>query len=323
MRKFLVTGVGAIIGYGIVRSLKLHDPSCHVLGIDINDDAVGRHWCDEFVLAPKTDSAGYLHWILGLLADQSISLVFPGIEPDVNFFSEHRQSFVGLTNLAINEPNLIRITQDKWLMHEKLMSFGEDVVIPSILSASYAELSSTLGATFLLKPRRGSASKGIVKIATEHEFFEYKHLLGNSLFAQEIVGTDDEEYTAAAFCDGLGGASAVITLQRRLASTGSTEKARVVQLPDLDVVINRLCDEFKPIGPTNLQFRKVQGSWKLLEINPRISSSTSIRTAFGFNESAMCVDFYLEGKTPAAPSVKRGSAIRYIEDLVTLDSANI
>ena len=34
---------------------------------------------------------------------------------------------------------------------------------------------------------------------------------------------------------------------------------------------------FKPIGATNFQFLVIDGKIRLLEINPRISSSTSIR----------------------------------------------
>jgi carbamoyl-phosphate synthase large subunit len=52
----------------------------------------------------------------------------------------------------------------------------------------------------------------------------------------------------------------------------------------------------------------------LLEINPRFSSSTSMRRVLGFNESKMAVDFYLTGKLPDQPILKSGSVIRYIED---------
>ncbi len=59
-----------------------------------------------------------------------------------------------------------------------------------------------------------------------------------------------------------------------------------------------------------------EGALKLLEINPRISSSTSIRTAFGYNECAMAVEYYLEGKTPKQPVIRPGRAVRYTEDLI-------
>ena len=79
-----------------------------------------------------------------------------------------------------------------------------------------------------------------------------------------------------------------------------------------------LCELFRPIGPTNFQFRRHEGVLKLLEINPRVSSATSIRTAFGYNESAMAVEFYLDGKRPVQPAIRAGRAVRYLEDLIFL-----
>jgi carbamoyl-phosphate synthase large subunit len=80
--------------------------------------------------------------------------------------------------------------------------------------------------------------------------------------------------------------------------------------------VSNLCEYYTPIGPTNFQFRKHQGVLKLLEINPRISSSTSIRAAFGYNESLMAIEYYLENKKPSQPVIKQGKAVRYIEDFI-------
>ena len=78
----------------------------------------------------------------------------------------------------------------------------------------------------------------------------------------------------------------------------------------------KFCKYFKPIGPTNFQFRKHEGVLKLLEINPRISSATSIRTAFGYNECKMAVEYYLKNKKPKQPVIKQGRAVRYTEDFI-------
>jgi carbamoyl-phosphate synthase large subunit len=53
----------------------------------------------------------------------------------------------------------------------------------------------------------------------------------------------------------------------------------------------------------------------LLEINARISSSTSIRDLFGVNEAEMCIDYYIFNKIPEIKAQKYGKVIRYIEDV--------
>ena len=62
---------------------------------------------------------------------------------------------------------------------------------------------------------------------------------------------------------------------------------------------------------------------EIIGINPRISSSTSIRTAFGYNESQMAVDYFLNHKKIVQPEIIKGHAIRYAEDFVFYDSNHI
>ena len=87
-------------------------------------------------------------------------------------------------------------------------------------------------------------------------------------------------------------------------------------IENINVALLSLCKLFKPLGPTNFQFRKQGQLLKLLEINPRISSSTSIRSKFGYNESLMAIEYFLDGKELKQPFIRKGKAIRYIEDLI-------
>ncbi|MDY0884070.1 ATP-grasp domain-containing protein [Dongia soli] len=323
MTKILVTGVGAIIGYGILRSLRKARPNSHLVGIDIYDDAVGQAWCDQFIQAVPTASSDYVNWLVDLAWQTKIDLIMPGIEQDVHRLSDARDYLNSQkVQVCLNDANLIDLTRDKWSTFEALRDIDEACRIPSLASGGFDELVENLGFPFILKPRRSYASKGLLQIADREIFERHAHKLGTELIAQPIVGSDDEEYTAAVFGDGTGRACASITLQRRLAADGSTNKAWVRDLPDLNNVIDRLMAYFKPIGPTNLQFRRTVDGWKLLEINPRISSATSIRCAFGFNESLMSVEYFLEGKIPTQPLVRPGYAVRYIEDIVFYDRDN-
>ena len=55
---------------------------------------------------------------------------------------------------------------------------------------------------------------------------------------------------------------------------------------------------------------------KLLEINPRVSSATSIRAAFGYNELKLSLEYFLYGKNPQQPVLRKGRAVRYAEDYI-------
>jgi carbamoyl-phosphate synthase large subunit len=193
--------------------------------------------------------------------------------------------------------------------------------IESSLSTEFDVLKSKFGLPFLLKPRCGFGSKGIIKVDSADTFLRHQKDIGSILMAQPIVGNDEEEFTISAFCDGNGGFYACMTLRRKLSRDGFTDKAEVVATDEFIGTISELCKRFRPIGPTNFQFRKCGDGIKLLEINPRISSSTSIRTAFGYNESAMAVDYFLEHQTPSQPQIKRGRAVRYTADFIFYENS--
>ncbi|NIF29407.1 carbamoyl-phosphate synthase subunit L [Pantoea sp. Tr-811] len=321
MKTVMVTGVGAIMGYGLLKSLREADPSIRLLGTDIYDDAVGRAWCDAFEQAPLTASGEYAQWLLDVLARYEVDLLIPGIEQDVHWLSDHRALLrQARCEVALNTPHLIDLSRDKWAMDQALAALGDPSRIPSALEGDFQSLQAAFGLPFLLKPRKGSASKGLVWVRQEQDFSANAPLLGTVLMAQPIIGSAAREYTVAVFADGQGGAGPSIAFQRSLASDGSTAKARVFHDAGLDETVARLCRAFKPLGPTNLQFRQDDdGGWRLLEINPRISSTSSIRRAFGYNEAAMCLAFYLDHRMPSAPTVKSGFAVRYIEDYIVHD----
>jgi carbamoyl-phosphate synthase large subunit len=319
MYTILVTGVGAIIGYGIIRSLRASRFPVRIVGMDIYPDAVGQRWCDIFEQAVRADHVGYPEHVAKLIRRHSVDLVIPGIEQDMHRLAdEHLLAPLAQTNsrYVLNYPELIRIAADKWLTHLELVKAGFPV-IGTCIDGDFADLVHRFGNPLLMKPRRSYASKGIQKLTTEADFRYWKEKLGNEFMVQEIVGDIQSEFTVGAF--GLGDGSLVqqIIFQRVLSSDGSTAKAVVRRIPELEARVEDLARRFQPEGPTNFQFRLHHGEYLLLEINPRISSSTSLRTAFGYNEAEMCVEYYLAGKIPAKRTLRSGSAARFIEDWVT------
>lgn len=315
MKTILVSGASGIVGYGILRSLRKADPSLKLIGTSIYDDSVAEAFCDVFELAPHSNDENYVEWLNGLVKKYSIDLIIPSIEIDLYKWTEnHDKIKASGTTVLLNKIELIELCKDKWEFYKCLESEKSPYAIESHLTGNFEELKNKLGLPFLLKPRRGYASRGIVIVKTEKDFDLHSQDLGSILIAQPIVGNNDEEYSASAFCDGVGGYFASMTIKRKLARDGYTEKAEVVNLDEINSAMADLCKIFNPIGPTNFQFRAHNGVMKLLEINPRISSSTSIRTAFGYNESQMAVDFFLHGKSPQQPLIRSGRAVRYTED---------
>ncbi|MBF0274598.1 MAG: ATP-grasp domain-containing protein [Nitrospinae bacterium] len=313
MHKIVVTGVGAIIGYGIIKSLRQSRNKVHITGIDANPDAVGKVWCDSFKVCPMAKSDEFIPFMLDLIKKENVSFVIPGIPQDVEAFSKATINKKTNIPIVLNTKELIELSLDKWRLYKKLDAEGFEI-IKTFIDGDFETIAEELTLPFLLKPRCSYASKGIVVIETEKDFIYWQEKMGRNFMVQEIIGSDEEEFTASAFGYGDGTSCKPIILRRKLSNQGSTDFAEVVFHQDIENAIKRLTELFRPVGPTNFQFRLHQGKPLLLEINPRISSATSIRTLFGFNEAEMSVQYYLEKKRDFTLELKSGTVQRFIED---------
>lgn len=315
--RILVSGASGIVGYGILRALRQGRSDVCLIGSTIYVDSVAQGFCDKFVRAPRTADPRYTDWLCETLRNEKIDLLIPGIEVDMFHWSTHREAIVGCGAIPIlNRPELIELCRDKWLFYLDVRAILGANVIDSSLSANFSELKQMYGLPFLAKPRQGYAGRGIIKITEEESFVRISDKIGNHYMIQPLVGSDDEEYTVSAFCDGEGRFTARMALRRTLSTEGYTEKAETTAVEEFDPLLTRLCQHLRPIGPTNFQFRRHKGIFKLLEINPRISSATSIRTSFGYNEALMAVDFFRKGRLPLQPLIRMGRAVRYAEDFI-------
>jgi carbamoyl-phosphate synthase large subunit len=320
LKTILVTGVGAIIGYGILQSIKKIKKRYNLIGIDINSNAAGQIWTNQFFISPPVSNKNYLNWIKKIILKNKIDLVIPGIEQDISFFSKNVNKFKkSKCKIVLNSNYLVRITNDKFLFDKVIKKINPQIRIKTSINTSFKSLREKLGCPFLVKPRKSYASKGIHLIKSERDFKPFAKKLRNIYLAQEIVGSDNEEYTIGTFGDGKGNLLASIALKRRLSPDGSTKDATVIKDKNLNILLHDLYKKLKPLGPTNFQFRKTLSGWKILEINPRISSSCSIRSSFGYNEAEMSIKFYLEKKLFSQPKIKSGYAIRYICDKIYYD----
>ena len=308
----LVTGVGAIIGYGIIKSLRSQqDHDVRIIGMDIFDDAYGRFLCDEFYVAQRADSPAYLDFINGLIEKENIALIIPGIEQDI--YRLHELGDKVNTKVVLNNDLLINLSKDKLETFRFFKDKGINL-IPTLFKCSYRDCVAELGNPFLLKPRSSYASKGIHKIFSEEEFDFYNKHPEDNIF-QRIVGTESSEYTISVFGKGDGSYADYIILRRKLAQTGATDKAETV-LYDKALMdyVDRISAITKPYGPTNIQLRKEGDEVFLLEINPRISSACSIRTHMGYNDPLKCMELYLYDRHMPSAEKKVMHAVRFIDD---------
>lgn len=314
----LVTGVGAIIGYGIIESLRLANVNCKIIGTDIYAENYGKYVCDDFVQVPYTSNTNYQDTITKIISDYNIDLIFPGIEQDLYYFIENYSLFK--TQIVLNQYELVSLSKDKLKMYEFLQSKSYAYLIPTFTNLTFASAVEKIGLPFVIKPKSSYASKGFYIINNEEKFIKISDEIDENTLFQPSTGTIDEEYTISIFGDGQGNYIDSLILRRYLSIAGASEKTYTIK-EDVELMkaVTDLVTIFKPVGPTNFQFRKQDGKAFLLEINPRISSACSIRTKFGYNDPLFSIQHYLENKQYTIQQKKQGKAIRYIADNVSYE----
>lgn len=321
-KTILVSGASGIVGYGILRSLLKNKEQYTLVGTTIYSDSIAPAFCNIFELAAPTNSENYFEWLFSIIEKYKIDMIIPSIEADMYLWNEHRKEIESTgTFVLLNNSQLINLCQDKWNFYIQLQPLIQEYLIPTTDDLS----KNIFGYPYILKPKKGFGSKGIIKIHNEEDYQKYKDKITKNLIMQPIIGTDDDEYTVSAFFDQEHNLIDYLPLKRKLSSNGYTESAEVVNY-DFSVILEKIASVVKPLGPTNFQFRLDKNdNMKLLEINPRISSSTSIRASLGYNESQMSIDYFLNGKIPEKvdkESIKNCKAVRYVEEYIFDDSVN-
>lgn len=304
----LVSGASGLVGYGILKSLGMND--FKLIGTTIYDFSIAPKFCHVVEKVLPTNDPLYIGNMLKIIEKHKIKMIIPSIECDLYRWNTERELLSGYTFPLLNNSVLINLCYDKWNFYQELYKKNGEYAIPTI-----TENHISFNYPILFKPRKGFGSKGIIKIENESDFILNRYKIGDNLICQPIIGSDDEEYTVSGFFDKDSNLIDYFPLKRKLVN-GSTGEAEVADR-NFGEVLTDLARTFKPIGPTNFQFRFDGDQPKLLEINPRISSATSIRAAFGYNEARMSVDYFLHGKLPIPFKKPIGrKAIRYTEDYI-------
>lgn len=319
--RVLVTGVGAVIGQGIIKSLIKKNTNSKkklfIIGLDKKNDSVGKYLCNRFFVKPnfRETSAEYYKFWRDMIIKEKIDLVIPGIEDDLYFLNRKRKELAEITQIAINNSHIISICKDKWKTYKFFINKNIPLISTVLFEGQWSKIVNSLGKPpFLIKPRSGNGARGIqiIKNERDYEYWKYYYEKKKYIIQNYIKGT---EYTAGSF--GISGnLTKPIIFKRRLLGTGSTMWAEVVYNNQIEKIIELISTYLPCEGANNFQFIEKNKKIFLLEINPRISSSTSMRAKLGYNESGMVIDYFLENKKIKVPAVKRGKVMRFLEDIV-------
>lgn len=310
----LVTAIGGG-GHGeqILKALKMvANGRYRLFGADMNPQCSQFDLVEQGMTLPSARDPAFVEAVLAVCARFDIRAVFHGCEPELLAYSRARDTFAerGIL-LPINRAETIELCMDKTRSSEFLKSVG--FTPPRfVLAESVAEAAQLDRFPLVVKPHIGSGgSKDCFVVQDKRELEAIVTFLGaspdNRVMVQEYVGTPEEEYTVGVLYDLDGAYINSIAIRRELKSalnlristpnrTGRPElgtrlvvssgisMGEVCRPPEILETCEKIAQALDVRGAINIQGRMTAEGFKVFEINPRFSGTTSIRAMMGYNE---------------------------------------
>lgn len=305
-RKVLITGVGGDIGQGIIKCLKDINYDLSLLGCDTDPFAAGRELVERFYEAPSVkDSGKYLSFIKKMLDKENAVYLFPTTEIEIEFFDAHRDYFKNNITIFINKHHIIKDFLDKY----ETIKFLKNNNLPYPKTYLIENYNNELEYPFVLKPRKGCGGKGLILVNDSAEFNFLRKKTKNCI-VQEIVGTEDDEYTVTVFSTGKDSCS--IAFKRFLGYGSLSKIAQLIQDNRIQSLAERIAKAASLEGSLNIQCRKTNSGYIPFEINPRFSSTVYTRHFFGFQDVKWWLDVKEDKTVRYVPKFTKGVAVRTI-----------
>lgn len=306
MYNVLVTGIGGVVGQGILRNIKAMQAPIRLIGTDTHSITSGHHLCDFACQVPYAYDQGYIPTMIEICNSQSIDLIIPSTDYEVYYLKKHENLFQ--SKVIGSCESIAAFCLDKYENYKTFqlnhLPFAE-TLIPSEYKQQFKE--------YIVKPRKGRGSRQIF-VNPEHV-----HDFNDEYCIQPLL--KGIEITTACYITKQGDLLGHITFFRQL-EHGNTVLAEVRTDYDKeiqDMILKIL--KYHPFRASfNIQSIVIDTQIIPFEINCRISGTNSFRSFFGFKDVEYCIREYLFNEPLEKPQIRTGFALRRYCDVVYPDA---
>jgi carbamoyl-phosphate synthase large subunit len=294
VRRVMITAAGTVTAQSLIKALREDGRVEFLAAGDMDPLNATRAFADEFVQLPRADSPHFAETCLRAARRLELDLLVPLIvESEFLPLDAVREHFESIgCRVAMPARAIIERTADKLEFAQFLHELG----IPGPHTQVYRDDLRVERFPVYLKPRRGSGSIGTSRIASPHSLHEAAR--GRSeLIVQEAV--DGTEFTVDAFAAAPGRVVAAVPRERIAIKAGVSVKGRTYHHPTIERIVRDLVQASGLRGPANVQgMLRSDGSFSIIEMNPRFSGTLALTTASGINFASLLIDMLEERPIP-------------------------
>ena len=246
-----------------------------IYGSDISPLAPALQKVDQAFLFPKGDSLEFPEFLINFCKKESIHLVIPTIDPDINRLGKIRKQFnleLAACRLLIPPDFTIKMAQDKRESKKLFLELG--VSVPKYCSTIKED-----DFPVFVKPPSGSASEGARVISDRNEL-EIAFKSDPDLMVEQII--DGPEYTVDVLSDFNGNALIAIPRKRLKTRGGEVTQSIIERNAELEALAMKVAEGFQSTGPSTIQFRiSTDGKYYAMEVNARMGGGLPLSIAAG------------------------------------------
>jgi len=315
----LIMAVGSPLGQSILKAVRNSSLPVNIHAADIGPLAAGLYMEGVTkVILPLVKDPAYPQFLADYVVQNKIRVIFPTIAAEHDFFAKHSDEYLNLGAHVVScDPEVFRICNDKYLSMEFLRSRG--ITAPdTVLCSDEGEVAGFLARNqfpVVLKPRFGASSNDVFIVRDPERLRGILKAYPLDHFVLQAYLDDPEDYTIGVFVTQDRSYQNTFVIRRNL-KFGLSYSGEIIENEDISKHCLEIADALKSTFSINVQLKMVAGTPYTYEINPRLSSTTSVRAHFGFNEPDMILRDAL-GFEPVNPRIAktRGIFMRYWEEI--------
>lgn len=225
----------------------------------------------------RWSDSGLTEHLCSVIAENQISLLLPFVDPAIEVACRMKEHCPELF-VPVSSPGICRIMFDKQLAQEWFEE--NEIPVPKAYSAD-----APGPYPLILKPRRGSASKGIEIVRNTEELacFGKRYALTDYLMQQYIPNR--HEYTVDCYITRKGKPWSIVPRIRKETAGGEATVTETVSDTEIIRWSEALLKKAPFSGPVTLQFMRdlETGCLYMMEINPRYGGGVIASFAAGAN----------------------------------------
>ncbi len=308
--RVLVTGAGGPAAVSVMKSLGA-DPSVSVIAADMDPWAAGLYLVppDQRTLVPAGAAPEFVDVTMERCLELGVDVLIPTCDAELQPLGQARADFRRADiELLLAPDQALEVCLDKLALAERCAG---PVPVPRTERLDKIEDPGSWAYPVMVKPRRGSGSRGISVITSSQELAR-REPSADYIVQDYLPGA---EYSVDVLADITGHVVASVPRVRERVDSGVSVAGRTLHDQELERLGAAVAAVTGLTYVANVQFRRdAAGLPALLEVNPRFPGTMPLTVASGVDMPLLALDSLRGKPLPEQVGFREVAMVRYLEE---------